>query len=99
MLFLSGVRKLHDIRKYEKMMMFDLPDDERVELGRRFDAIASGFEALGQADTDGGEPLVTVLELSNVLREDIPEKLITRDELLSNAPERQDGFVKAPGTL
>ena len=88
-----------DIKEFENMMMFDLPEEEREVLGRRLNAVAGGFAALGQVGTDDAEPLVTVLVRNNVLREDKSEKLVTRDELLSSAPECLDGYFKVPETL
>ena len=88
-----------DIKEFEAMMMFKLPEDERGRLNTRLDALAVGFEELGQVDTDNVEPLVTVLDLRNILREDVSEQLLTRDELLSNAPEQYDGYFQVPGTL
>ena len=88
-----------DIKEYEDMMMFDLRDDERASLNRRLNELTESFAAIEKANTDGVEPLVTVLELRNILRDDVADKLITRDELLSNAPEHRDGFFRVPGTL
>lgn len=88
-----------DIKEYEDMMMFDLDDEEREELSRRFNAVADGFAALEKVDANRVEPLVTVLDTHNILREDISEKLVTREELLSASPEQHDGYFKVPGTL
>jgi len=81
---------------YEKMAMLDLSDTERAHLRARFDEIVSGFSVLDAYDTDGVEPLVTVLDLQNIMREDIAIKTISRDELLENAPEQHDGYFRAP---
>jgi len=88
-----------DIKKYENMAMLELPDDEREALGERLGAITDSFIDLEQYDTGGIEPLVTVLELCNIMREDIPARLMHRDELLANAPEQQDGYFRVPGIL
>lgn len=80
-------------------MMFDLPESEREQLSARFDALESSFAALEKVDVRNTEPLVTVLELSNILRGDVSGRLVSRDELMSNAPEQYDGFFKVPGTL
>ena len=45
------------------------------------------------------QPLVSVLDIKNVLREDIEAKTISRDEILENAPEQYDGYFQVPGTL
>ena len=88
-----------DIKEYENIMMFDLPDGEREELRARIDALDKSFSALGLMDVSGTEPLATVLSLSNILREDTAVKFQTREVILTNAPEREGGFFKVPGTL
>jgi len=88
-----------DIKEYENMAMFDLPEAERGIIGGRFEALVDSLAALERISTDDVEPLVTVLDIKNILREDISEKLLTRDELLSNAPEHYNGYFKVPGTL
>ena len=90
---------MHGFRDYENMAMLDLPDCEREVLGGRLSGLADSFAALDGIDADGVEPLVTVLGLQNVMREDVAEKLFSRDELLANAPERHDGYVQVPGTI
>ena len=90
---------MHDFTKYEAVVMLRLNNDEREMLSSIAAALESGFSAPDSVDTDGVEPLVTVLCLSNVLREDVAGKLMTRDEILLNAPEQYDGFFQVPGTL
>jgi aspartyl/glutamyl-tRNA(Asn/Gln) amidotransferase C subunit len=90
---------LIDIREYEAMAMLDMPADERDRLSIAANVLTEGFSALDDISADGIEPLVTVIDRHNVLREDIAEKIITRDELLSNAPEQYDGYFQVPGTL
>ncbi|MCL1835636.1 MAG: Asp-tRNA(Asn)/Glu-tRNA(Gln) amidotransferase subunit GatC [Oscillospiraceae bacterium] len=88
-----------DIKQYEDMTMLDLPEDERSLLSGRIDALRAGFDSMAQADTGDTQPLVTVLELCNILREDSSAKLISREELMQNAPEQQDGYFRVPATL
>ena len=88
-----------DTREYESMAMLDFSDSEREKLGGCFNAVTAGFAALGRIDTDCVAPLVTVLNLHSIMREDVAVKLLPRDELLANAPEEYDGYFKVPGTL
>ena len=88
-----------DIRKYEAMTKIALNGGEREQIGRRFDELAGRFAAIEGIDADGTPPLITVLNLQNVLREDVSKKLLSREELLANAPEQYDGYYKVPGTL
>jgi aspartyl-tRNA(Asn)/glutamyl-tRNA(Gln) amidotransferase subunit C len=48
---------------------------------------------------DGVEPLVHITESTNVFREDVPHTSLSRDEALSNAPKRNEGFFKVPKVL
>ena len=84
---------------YESMAMLELSESERSELEKRFGEIADGFSALDAFDVDGVEPLVTVLDLHNVLREDVSAKFLSRDELLKNAPEQHDGCFQVPAAI
>ena len=88
-----------DIRGYEAMAMFDLPDDERGLISEAIGELSGSFAALEQIGTDGAEPLVSTLDLHNILREDVAQKLTTRDEILASAPEQYDGYFQVPGTL
>ena len=84
---------------YENMAMLDLSESERVSLKERFDEVADGFSAIDAFDTSGVDPLVSVLDLHNVLREDVPAKFMPREELLKNAPEQHDGYFQVPATI
>ena len=88
-----------EIKEYEDMAMLEIPDDEREVLSGRFNRLADGFSTLEKIDTDDVEPLVTVLDLHNIMREDVTKKLLPRDEILANAPEQYDGYFQVPGTL
>jgi len=90
---------MENIQSYEAMAMLELSDDERELLSARFEKITDGFSALDAIDTAGALPLVSVLSLNNVMREDVCKKDFTRDEILSNAPEQYDGYFQVPGTL
>ena len=90
---------MKNIKDYESMAKLDLPDDERQQISAIADRLIDGFSALSSIDTDGVEPLFTVLDVQNVLREDISTKMLSRDELLANAPMQNDGYFQVPKTL
>ena len=84
---------------YESMAMLELSDTERVRLKERFDEISDGFSALDVYDVDEVLPLVSVLDIHNVVREDKAVMDISREELLANAPEMHDGYFQVPATI
>ena len=90
---------MRSFKDYENIAMLDLPESERAGLEARFDEIVSGFAALDDYNTEGVLPLVSVLDVVNVLREDVTVKLFTRDEVLANAPEKHDGYFQVPAAI
>ena len=67
-------------------------DNLRSDLGK----IISRFESLKKIDTEKIHPTAHVTNLENSLREDISEKVIDTDDILSNAPEINSGEIKIP---
>ena len=54
---------------------------------------------LNEIDTDHVEPLVFMSDRVNVLREDIPQKTITHEEALRNAPKKDSDYFRIPKVL
>ena len=81
------------------MAKLNLSDAERRWVCERADKLSESFGALQSVDTSGAEPLFTVLDIQNVLREDVCVKTISREELLANAPDQYDGYFQVPKTL
>ena len=90
------MRKFED---YEAMAMLELSETERQRLRKRFDEIVDSFSQLDAYDTEGLEPLTTVVDLQNVMREDVSSKMISRNDLLANAPDHNEGFFRAPAAI
>ena len=88
-----------DIKEYEAMSKLTLPESERSLISEKAGMLNESFAALALIGTDGVKPLVTVLDMQNVLRPDISVKLFSRDEILKNAPAGHDGYFEAPKTL
>ena len=68
------------------------------ELGtftHQFNAILDYFDVLDQVK---GDTTVT-RDLTNIMREEIVEPSLPRDEVLKNAPAQEDGFIKAPRVM
>ena len=88
-----------DLQSYERMVKIELTPEERQKAEEVFSDLSAGLDALAAADDGGAEPLVSVLDRKNVLREDVSKQLITREELLANAPEQYDGYFQVPRTI
>src|SRR3979490_1190574 len=56
-------------------------------------------EKLGELDTTGVEPLLHMSPEINVLREDVPQGSLSREEALANAPSADGVFFKVPKVI
>ena len=90
---------MQNIRDYEAMAKLDLPEAERQWVSDRADMLTGSFGEISAIDTAGVQPLVTVLDIQNVLREDVCAKTVSREQLLEGAPEQHDGYFQVPKTL
>jgi len=90
---------LRSFEDYENMAMLDLSDSERSLLQKRFEEITDCFSDLDKIVTNDAEPLVTVLDVHNIMREDVAFKAISADELEKSSSERHDGYFQVPATI
>ena len=90
---------MQNIKDYEAMAKLDLPEAERQWVSDCADRLQNSFHELDKIDVAGVSPLVTVLDIQNVLREDVSKKILQRKELLANAPEQYDGYFQVPKTV
>lgn len=59
--------------------------------------VVAYVDQLAQVDTEGVEPMVHAVELTNVLRDDVVTASLDRDTALGNAPARNEvGFLVPP---
>jgi aspartyl-tRNA(Asn)/glutamyl-tRNA(Gln) amidotransferase subunit C len=56
-------------------------------------------EKLGELDTAGVAPLLHMSPAINVLREDIPQGSVTREQALVNAPSTDGAYFKVPKVI
>jgi len=76
----------------------ELSEKDIEEYAPKLNPVLDYFSELDEVDTEGVEPTYHVLALSNVFREDeVNTKCsLDQEEALSNAPNKLDGFFKAP---
>jgi aspartyl-tRNA(Asn)/glutamyl-tRNA(Gln) amidotransferase subunit C len=76
-----------------------MSDEEIERLAPELNNILGWVEQLGEVNTDGVEPLATVVDQKLRLRDDIVTEGNIRDEILANAPEAQHGFFAVPKVI
>ena len=61
--------------------------------------ILENFDVLRQVDTEGVPPTGHAIAMQNVMRDDEIQPSTPRDEILANAPDREDDFVRVRAVL
>ncbi|MEQ8302503.1 MAG: Asp-tRNA(Asn)/Glu-tRNA(Gln) amidotransferase subunit GatC [Cyclobacteriaceae bacterium] len=61
--------------------------------------MVSFVEKLNEVNTEGVEPLTTMSHEVNVLREDEVKNQLSKEDVLKNAPDKDDNFFKVPKVL
>ena len=80
----------------------ELSEAEEKKFAKQLGAVLENFELLNEIEITGVEPTAQVTGLSNVFRDDEirnPSGKKSRDELLSNAPNIENGSIKVPGVF
>jgi len=85
---------IKDVDYAAKLARLALSDDEKAKYTEQLDKILEYMDELNKVDTSNVEPVFQVMEMKNVFREDKAEKSGLSDEILSNAPDREDRFFK-----
>lgn len=100
---MSGLlgRLIHLITKKEvehvaKLARLELSEEEKEKYTEQFSSILDYFNQLKEVNTEGVEPMVHVLPVRNVMREDKAEISSNKEEILKNAPVEENGFFKVP---
>ena len=88
-----------NIEEYAAVEKLRLTDEEKGWVKSCLDILEESFAKLSNVDTEGVAPLVSVLDVTNVLRDDVAVKMLSREELLSNAPEQYEGCYQVPKTV
>ena len=88
-----------DLEHIAWLSRLEISEEDKEKYTPKLNSVLDYFGELDKVDTEGVEPTYHVLQLSNVFREDetdVPTGSLTEEEVLSNAPRKQDGFFKAP---
>ncbi len=87
------------VRHIGVLARVELSDQEVQSHAAQLGAILEYFDKLKELDTEGIEPMVHAMELSNVLADDVPEPSLTSELALANAPARAGDYFKVPKVI
>jgi len=88
-----------DVLRVARLARLTLDESELEALTGHLEQVLEYVEILNQANTEGVEPLAGASERTDVLREDIPTRSLSRQQALSAAPRHDDRFFLVPPML
>ena len=87
------------VRHIASLARIAMSDEELERLVPELNNILGWVEQLGEVNTDGVEPLATVVHQKLRLRDDVVTDGDIRDDVLANAPDAQHGFFAVPKVI
>jgi len=84
------------VLRIAKLARIKVADEATDGLAKELNVIMDWVEQLSEVDTDGVEPMTSVVDITLPLRTDEVHAAVQRDELLSNAPNTDNGFFVVP---
>ena len=87
------------VKKVASLARIAISDADAEKLAPELNNILGWVEQLAEVNTDGVEPLTTVIDQKLRLRDDAVTDGNMRDDILANAPEAQHGFFAVPKVI
>jgi aspartyl-tRNA(Asn)/glutamyl-tRNA(Gln) amidotransferase subunit C len=84
------------VRKVAKLARIAEPEEKLEALASELSGILNWIEQLGEVDTDGVEPMTSVVHQALPMRDDVVTEGGDASRVLSNAPKTVDGFFVVP---
>ncbi len=85
-----------DVKHVAKLARLELTEAEVDQYSKQLGDILKYVEQMNEVDTQGVEPMAHPIPVVNVMREDEVKYEQTKEELMKNAPNEEDGFFKVP---
>jgi aspartyl-tRNA(Asn)/glutamyl-tRNA(Gln) amidotransferase subunit C len=88
-----------DVAHVAHLARLELSDDELETYTEQLGAILDHAQDVAALDTSGVAPTAHPLPLENVLRDDVVEPSLDRDEVLGQAPSAEENRFRVPRIL
>ena len=87
------------VRHLASLVRIELTDSEVEEFRSELASILSHIDALSEIDTTGVPPTNNGADLLNIKDEDASRPAMPRDQILANAPQREDEYFRVHAVL
>ncbi len=88
-----------EVRNIAALARVAMTGGEVEQMRDQLSNILEHFDVLSQVDTDSVEPTGHTVGLVSVMREDEVDESFPREDVLANAPLREDDFIRVKAVL
>ncbi len=100
LLFLLNMKiDAHMVDDLAHLARLRFDDSEKESIRTDLESMVAFVEKLQTINTDGVEPLLHISDAANVLREDVVQGSVSREEALLNSPVSDETFFKVPKVI
>jgi aspartyl-tRNA(Asn)/glutamyl-tRNA(Gln) amidotransferase subunit C len=82
-----------------RLARVSLTEDEITRMSGQLSNLLEHFQVLQQVDTEGVPPTAQSIDLRSVMRDDVVLPSLSPDDVLSNAPRREDDYFRVRAVL
>lgn len=87
---------IKEVEHVAKLARLELTEEEKVKFSKQLGDILDYAQQMNEIDTEGIEPMSHAIPIVNVMRKDEVVHEFSREELMANAPLKEDGFFRVP---
>lgn len=84
------------VAQIAKLARIKVDDAQQEALTEELSNILGWIDELGELDTEGVQPMTSVVEVQHTLRKDVIKDGDRQDDILKNAPESKQGYFVVP---
>jgi aspartyl-tRNA(Asn)/glutamyl-tRNA(Gln) amidotransferase subunit C len=97
--FMASKIDINTVEQIAHLARLEFNADAKAEILNDLNRIIGFVDKLSELDTSEEAPLIYMTDEKNVLRQDLPEQLITQKEALKNAPKKDSDYFKVPKVI
>jgi aspartyl-tRNA(Asn)/glutamyl-tRNA(Gln) amidotransferase subunit C len=87
------------VEKLATLALLQFDENEKEAIKSDLQKMIGFIDKLQELDTTGVEPLMHMSETVNVLRDDVPGEMLTREQALRNAPHHDSQYFQVPKVI
>ena len=85
------------VERLAKLSQLEFSEEEKIEMVEDFKKMVGFVDTLKEVNTEGVKPLTHVNEeVINILRDDKVGGMLSSEDALQNAPEKDSSYIKVP---